>query len=273
MIEINSILDKEGRALITCDKDVQIGTWGCFQTVEMEAPIYLGNCQIDTGKIGAFTTINQRAVRHETNNCVIECQKIGRFCMIAHAVHIGLINHPTDMLSGNILFRYGDEKAAWADAFRLERDVVNERKIKEIYIEKSKKELPVIGNDVWIGYNATILNGVTIGDGAIIGAGSVVTEDVPPYAIVGGNPAKLIRFRFNQEIIERLTRSAWWDYGPDILSGLDISNPEYCIDEIEKRVDIYKKKIYPLVRMEIKNGKITIEDQGGLIYGVSRKIE
>lgn len=69
-----------------------------------------------------------------------------------------------------------------------------------------------IGNDVWIGYEAVILAGVTIGDGAIIGARAVVTKDVPPYTIVGGVPAKLIRRRFSQQTIERLEKLHWWDW-------------------------------------------------------------
>lgn len=70
----------------------------------------------------------------------------------------------------------------------------------------------VIGNDVWIGHGALILPGVTIGNGAIIGAGAVVARDVPDYAIVAGNPARVIRYRFDPEVIERLNRIAWWDW-------------------------------------------------------------
>lgn len=77
-------------------------------------------------------------------------------------------------------------------------------------------ELPyrdtIVGHDVWIGHNATIMSGVTIGHGAIVAAESVVTRDVPPYAIVGGNPARLIRMRFSDTVIERLLKIAWWDW-------------------------------------------------------------
>jgi virginiamycin A acetyltransferase len=70
----------------------------------------------------------------------------------------------------------------------------------------------VIGNDVWIGYQATILSGVTVGHGAIIGSKSVVASDVPPYSIVAGNPARIIRKRFDEETIEKLLALAWWDW-------------------------------------------------------------
>ncbi|MGL9729055.1 virginiamycin A acetyltransferase [Enterococcus sp. DIV0756] len=72
----------------------------------------------------------------------------------------------------------------------------------------------IIGNDVWIGYEATILSGVTIGDGAIIGAKAVVTKDVPAYSVVGGVPAKKIKHRFDSETIQKLQQLKWWDW-PD----------------------------------------------------------
>ncbi len=76
----------------------------------------------------------------------------------------------------------------------------------------------VIGNDVWIGYEAVILSGVTIGDGAIIGTRAVVTKDVPPYTIVGGVPAKPIRRRFDDETVEELLRLRWWDWDKEKIS-------------------------------------------------------
>lgn len=69
----------------------------------------------------------------------------------------------------------------------------------------------IIGNDVWIGAYVNIIEGITIGDGAIIAAGSVVTQDVPPYAVVGGVPAKVIKYRFEQDIIEQLKKIEWWN--------------------------------------------------------------
>lgn len=74
-----------------------------------------------------------------------------------------------------------------------------------------------IGSDVWIGTNALILSGVQVGDGAIIGANSVVTKNVPPFAIVAGNPAIIIRFRFDQNIIDNLLRIKWWDWNDEII--------------------------------------------------------
>jgi serine acetyltransferase len=73
----------------------------------------------------------------------------------------------------------------------------------------------IIGNDVWIGMDATILSGVTVGNGAVIAAGSIVNKNIPAYAIVAGNPAKVVKYRFDQETIDKLQEMQWWDWNPD----------------------------------------------------------
>lgn len=90
--------------------------------------------------------------------------------------------------------------------------------IKDITKAWDNKGNIVVGNDVWIGYEAVILAGVTIGDGAIIGARAVVTKDVPPYTIVGGVPAKPIRKRFNEETIDTLLKLKWWDWSKERIA-------------------------------------------------------
>ena len=81
----------------------------------------------------------------------------------------------------------------------------------------------MICNDVWIGTNAIILKDVTVGDGAIIGAGSIVTKSVPPYSIVAGNPAKIVKYRFNNDEIEALLKIKWWEW-PDHIIEKNIDN-------------------------------------------------
>lgn len=121
---------------------------------------------------------------------------IGKFCSIASGAKFILNggNHRTDWLTTYPfpVFGHGWEKAM-PDSFPNKGDIV-------------------IGNDVWVGYNATIMPGVTVGDGAIVATQAVVTRDVPPYAIVGGNPATIIRKRFDDATIERLLQIQWWDW-------------------------------------------------------------
>jgi hypothetical protein len=104
---------------------------------------------------------------------------------------------------------------------------------------KLKNPDVVVGNDVWIGYGETLLGGVTVGDGAVLGARALITKDVPPYAIVGGVPAKVIRYRFHPEEIEKLLESKWWDL-PDeevneLVPYLLTSDVAKFIEAVEKR--------------------------------------
>lgn len=91
-----------------------------------------------------------------------------------------------------------------------------------------------IGNDVWTGHHVNIMPGVNVGDGAAIGAGSVVTKDVPPYAVVAGVPAQVKRFRFPDRVIERLLRLKWWELELSDLSGLPFRDAERCLDLVEE---------------------------------------
>lgn len=128
---------------------------------------------------------------------------IGKFCMIASDVKFIMngANHLTDALSTYpfAIFGNGWEHAMEGKAYPQKGDLV-------------------IGNDVWIGYNATIMAGVTIGDGAIIATNATVVKDVEPYSIVGGNPAMLIRKRFDEKNIEQLLAIKWWDWDAEKLT-------------------------------------------------------
>ena len=148
--------------------------------------------------------------------------KIGNYCSIAEGVKYLPGNHPINNLST-------------AACFFNPRLGFVERKY-----DIERKSL-TIGNDVWIGANVTITNGCTkIGNGAIIGAGSVVTHNVEAYSIVCGNPAKILRFRFNDELISLIEKSKWWNLSIDnLLKYKDLMNePEVCVREILKDNEI-----------------------------------
>lgn len=121
---------------------------------------------------------------------------IGRFCAIAHGATFIMNggNHRTDGIATYPFGIFGD---GWAAA------------MPESWPDRGDL---VVGHDVWIGYAATLLAGITVGHGAVIGARSVVTADVPPFAIVAGNPARIVRYRHPPEAIDRLLQLAWWDW-------------------------------------------------------------
>jgi len=131
-------------------------------------------------------------------NTHVNNAEIGKFCSIGPNVRIGPGKHPTNMVSTFPAFFSvrGQGQIIFADS--------------DGYFEETGKVK--IKNDVWIGASAIIMDNITIGDGAIIAAGAVVTKDVPPYAIVGGVPAKVIKFRFSEDTIEQLLSSKWWDH-------------------------------------------------------------
>ncbi|MBB6610341.1 antibiotic acetyltransferase [Pontibacter sp. Tf4] len=142
-------------------------------------------------KIGAYTSLTGPGIDFFT---LVNDIQVGRFCSIARHVTIQEASHYTNRLSTSFI-----------------NSKLFKNNIKDYHSEGSV----IIGNDVWIGTHAVILTGVTIGDGAIIGANSLVNKDVPPYAIVGGSPAKVISYRFEPEIIDELLNLKWWEWHID----------------------------------------------------------
>lgn len=132
---------------------------------------------------------------------VINCE-IGSFCSIANNVVIGGAQHPLSWVSTSPVFYKADGGTG--------------RHLGSLEIPKGKHT--IIGHDVWIGQRAIIMQGLTIGNGAVIGAGAVVTRDVPPYAVAAGVPAKIIKYRFDENLIEKLQESKWWYLSDECLT-------------------------------------------------------
>lgn len=154
-------------------------------------------------------------------DCDIAHADIGSFTSIANDVVIGGGRHPMDWVGMSPVFYEG-------------RDSV---KAKFSQHPRPPVERASIGHDVWIGRSAIVLPGVTIGDGAVVGAGAVVTKDVPPYAIVAGNPARLIRYRFDEATVKRLQTASWWSLDDATLHriGPHFNDVGRFLDIIERR--------------------------------------
>lgn len=154
-------------------------------------------------------------------DCKIVNTTIGSFCSIASNVKIGLGGHPVNWVSTSCAFYKG-------------RDSISKDMAKLEYCEAIETK---IGNDVWIGENALIKAGVNIADGAIIGMGSVLTKDVGAYEIWAGNPAKLIRKRFDDETIAKLQKTNWWNLEKEELQRYAecFNNTNFFLDMVEKK--------------------------------------
>ena len=143
---------------------------------------------------------------------------IGKYCSLAHGVLFlsSAVNHSMEGSTFPFTVLWGAEKTGYEYSYPEKGDTV-------------------VGNDVWIGCEAVIMPGVTIGDGAIIGTRAVVTKDVAPYTVVGGNPAKKIKDRFSIEVTEQLLEIKWWNWPDDVV----VQNAAYIVkNDITKLIEI-----------------------------------
>lgn len=186
------------------------------------------NTKIDCNVIvGDFTYFNS-----EYHWIMIESNtKIGKFCSIAPGVTIGLGNHNYNNVTTHpfLYNKYYLKKLTSKDIMLHQDGLLDQNKT------------TIIGNDVWIGMNANIKRGVTVGNGAIIAMGSIVTKDVPPYAIVAGVPAKIIKYRFSEEDINFLQSHEWWNWDQSYL--LKNYDKLYDISELKKIADILESEL------------------------------
>lgn len=163
-------------------------------------PPALRNCSVDsTSKVCAKSELSKVTIGRYSyvgNDCFMVKVHMGSFCSIADRCCIGGARHPIERVSTSPVFHEGN----------------NVMKKNFQYFQLDEMPLTVIENDVWIGIGSIIKSGVTIHNGAVIGAGSVVTHDVPPYEIWAGNPAHRIRKRFDDDTIEKLLKIGWWNF-------------------------------------------------------------
>jgi len=176
--------------------------------VTCESNVKVGGKVIISGDliIGAFSYIR-------SNSEIYGSVSIGRYCSIANGVIIGLDKnqHPTSWLTTSLFCeKFGKE-----------------------YQNQNHQKVTKISHDCWIGRDAIIMAGVEIGTGAIVAARAVVTKNVPAYSIVMGTPAKVIKYRFEDHLIEELLHSAWWNINPNKLQELNISKPQECLSKLE----------------------------------------
>lgn len=192
-VTIRKKLKQEKRCYISARSNVDYGT--C---------VFEGNNQI-----GKFTIMHHCIMglgSYVSESSVLERVEIGRYCSVGPHVHIINGRHPArDYVSTHPVF--------YAKETPIKKSFVKENRFEEfVYADKERKLFVEVGNDVWIGDGASIMEGVRIADGTIIAAGAVVVKDTQPYEIIGGNPAKHIRYRFEQEDIEFLLDIQWWKH-------------------------------------------------------------
>lgn len=192
------------------------GVPGIALPFSYEAPISLNGVTVFADvQVGKHSYMNGGMIRQRVS--------IGRYCSIGRNVLIAAGDHPLDGLTTHPI--------SWQSRARPGRPTKTQRHPRHPRTE--------IGHDVWIGDNVVIIAGVHIGTGAVIGANSVVTRDVPPYMIVGGVPARQIRLRFSEEVVAGLLAGEWWTLPTEALKVLDMSDVEACLREIPGLRDLF----------------------------------
>jgi virginiamycin A acetyltransferase len=204
-------------------ENVSLGTFPVHSLTEIEPPVSLYGIDIWAfpARIGAFTYFGPGQFFNA---------QIGRYCSVGAGLRVGISQHPTNHLTTSPLpyVKFGRFETFLATD---RPDFVRKLEAVQNFDMRPRTH---IGNDVWIGADVYIKDGLTIGDGAIIGAHAVVTRDVPPYHIVAGNPARVIRLRFPETVVERLLKLEWWKYNLYEFQGVNTDDIQQSIDRIEE---------------------------------------
>ena len=187
----------------------------------------ISNPNISVGEFTMYNDFVNDPMQFERNNVLYQYPVnhdkliIGKFCSIACGAKF-IFNSANHNLSSVSTYPFPIFFEEWG------------LNIKDVTAAWDNKGNIIIGNDVWIGYEAVIMAGVTIGDGAIIGTRAVVTKDVPPYTIVGGVPAKPIRKRFDNETLEELLKIRWWDWPEEKIARNITAIQSGCLNQLQE---------------------------------------
>lgn len=181
---------------------IEIGRNSKVRGAKIAKNVKIGShCNIQRGRVSSFSYMG--------DYCELPQVEIGKFCSIAAHVTLAAGNHPMSYVSTSP-YTYSTIRNSFTNKQLYTQEF--------FYTDEDHKYLCKIGNDVWIGTGATLVSGskaLNIGNGAVSAAGAVVTKDVPPYAVVAGCPAKILRYRFSDETISELEKEKWWDKSED----------------------------------------------------------
>lgn len=215
------------------ESNIRMGARTLIASSRVESDTLIGDdCHIFNSSVASFTAIYQSchlsnselgAYSYVARDAQVDQTSIGRFCSIGPQFLSGLGEHPVSFVSTSPVF------------FSTRQQCGVSFSEGDCFQEKTPVE---IGHDVWIGARVFVRDGVKIGNGVIVAAGAVVTNDVPAYAIVGGVPAKILRFRFTQEIIARLQSIQWWNWEDSILRR---TQPWFAQSDIQMFLDLVSR--------------------------------
>ena len=215
------------------------------KTVNVKNDVYVeAYARISEDSLKWDESVSIGAFSYAVQGSFLEGCDIGRFCSIATGVKVMGKNHPLDRVSTST-WSYG---SFVADLVKSDFNVAISQNRKFPTSPRTS-----IGHDVWIGESVIIKRGVNIGNGAIIGANSLVSKDVPPYAIVAGNPAKLIRYRFDEATITELMNIKWWDMDVSVFADISMVDISFFINEIKNRT----ANVATYMKVNMKNIFIT----------------
>ena len=181
--------------------------FGCNTTIDSKASFEGMN---KLASHSTFLNSYMGYASYVSDHSFIKNSVIGKYTCIGNEVMTVAGNHPVNFVSIHPSFYSTAQELSY----------IRQSKFEDFdYLDEKRKISVFIGNDVWIGARATILEGIKISDGAIVAAGALVTKDIPPYAIVGGVPAKIIKYRFDEETIKKLLTLKWWEKSHDWIKN------------------------------------------------------